>query len=84
MLSLRALRASRARVGSRAPSRDAPSRPPQARHMHAQVWKAYGKSEELPEEKTEALAGLIEKSQSLSLTRPDRRFPNMNQVNACW
>ena len=52
--------------------------------MHAQVWKAYGKSEELPEEKTEALAGLIEKSQSLSLTRPDRRFPNMNQVNACW
>lgn len=55
-----------------------------ARYMHQVVFSGLHKEvEELPEERVAALAKTLEAGK-LTPTRPDRRFPNKNQVNQCW
>ena len=55
------------------------------KHMHDRVFAALGKdpAEGLDESTTASFAKIMETSK-LSINRPDRRFPNMNQLNNCW
>lgn len=50
------------------------------------IWRGLGKDPEEgapSDEKVAALARIMEVSK-LTPTRMDRRFPNVNQANACW
>ena len=52
-------------------------------HMKETVFGALKKEPEFDEAKLNSLAA-IAKINKLSATRPDRRFPNQNQLNNCW
>ena len=52
-------------------------------HMKETVGGALKKDFELDDNKVASLAA-IAKINKLSPTRPDRRFPNQNQLNNCW
>jgi hypothetical protein len=54
------------------------------KHIHSTVAASLGKPDhELADDQLKALAAIAESSK-LTPTRPDRRFPNTNQVNNCW
>ena len=52
-------------------------------HMKETVFGALKKEPEFDEAKLNSLAA-IAKLNKLTPTRPDRRFPNQNQLNNCW
>jgi hypothetical protein len=55
------------------------------KHMQLQVWAALGKDESTaPESSTIDALAAIAKTNKLTPSRPDRRFPNQNQINTCW
>jgi hypothetical protein len=59
------------------------------RHFHEGKQRALGKPvEPLSDEKVASLAKILEVSagnkSATHPTRPDKRFPNTNQINACW
>lgn len=54
------------------------------KHMQETVFGALNKdASSVDESKINALAA-IAKVNKLTPTRPDRRFPNQNQLNNCW
>ena len=52
-------------------------------HMKDTVFSALHKQPDFDEKKLNSLAA-IAKMNKLTPTRPDRRFPNQNQLNNCW
>lgn len=53
-------------------------------HMNNVIAAAYGKDEfDIESTQRNALAKILATSK-LTPTRPDRRFPNCNQLNNCW
>lgn len=55
------------------------------RNMQQTIWAGLGKdpSEGLTDDQVAALAKVME-TNKLTPARPDRRFPNTNQLNNCW
>ena len=53
-------------------------------HMKEQVFGALKKNDEAVDEAKVASLAAIAKINKLTTSRPDRRFPNQNQLNNCW
>ncbi len=53
------------------------------KHMQESMWGALKKDKEVDDKTLTSLA-TIAKINKLVPTRPDRRFPNQNQLNNCW
>ena len=55
------------------------------RHAQESMFAALGKKEaEVPSDAQVAALAKILEINKLTPTRPDRRFPNTNQLNFCW
>jgi hypothetical protein len=53
--------------------------------MQETMWTSLGKdSSSAPDEEKVSSLAAIAKVNKLTATRPDRRFPNQNQINNCW
>lgn len=53
------------------------------KHMQETIFNGLHKDKEVSAEKIASLAA-IAKVNKLTPNRPDRRFPNQNQLNNCW
>ncbi len=55
------------------------------KYVQEKMWAEAGKEEgDAPDAAFITSVAAVLKSNKLTPTRPDRRFPNQNQVNNCW